>query len=271
MAAALFAGEPVGADPRGWRFSSACGWAMGETTPYDRVLALPGGTWVRCDGRTGARCSRRLDPATVWGAWNDLGATGLDRAADEAVVALHAVARSVRAIWFEVPVVDLTGGRDSRVVAAAFVSAGVEVRLNTHDAVPGEAPAAEHLVSLLPAAVEHVVQRRPRDSDGRPVPRAAFDSAVLWHDYAEGLRASSYLWNTPPRRGSAPDGLVVGGAGGEVAHGHFYPPDVLALGSLPAAQQVEVYAQRLTQRLVARRPARRGACCGDRATPCRPS
>jgi hypothetical protein len=69
-----------------------------------------------------------------------------------------------------------------------------------------------------------------------------------WHRYGEGLRPASYLFHTPPPAGM--DHLAIGGAGGEVAHGHFYPRDVLAVDKSPLEVRVEAFADRLQTRLV---------------------
>ena len=135
---------------------------------------------------------------------------------------------------------DLGGGRDSRVVAAAFLSAGVDLRLNSYDAVPGELQVAESLVRALPRTVEHVVSRKPpggtvRPQPVKPQPLELVERARRWHRYAEGLRPASYLFHAPPKNLTAVDHLVIGGAGGEVAHGHFYPADMYCSSTNSAA------------------------------------
>lgn len=147
--------------------------------------------------------------------------------------------------------VNLTGGRDSRLVAAALLSAGVDVTLHTHDAVPGEAEAAEHLVSLVRGAPPHHVHRSSsvvRDASAPP-PRV-IGRVRAWHWYAEGLRPSSYLAHGPPRSLRALSTAGIGGAAGELAHGHFYPPNVAELETLPMTERLVRYRTFLVRRLV---------------------
>ncbi|MEV5965919.1 hypothetical protein AB0L70_29395 [Kribbella sp. NPDC051952] len=240
VAACLFADVPAIAGVRGWRYAAGCGWFMGDTTPYERVLAVPGATRIVMDGRRGQRTVTRIES---WSGHDALGHV------EETADALRGVARSVGRLWPGTPTVDLSGGRDSRVVAAAFLSAGVDVRLNSYGA---EAAIAEELVAALPSAVEHVVSRPRAVAPGGPPPAlpAVVDRVRRWHRYGEGLRPSSYLFHGPPGDLTGVDHLAIGGAGGEVAHGHFYPRDVLALDRNPLEVKVEAFTARLQSRLV---------------------
>ncbi len=247
-AACLFADIPAAASARGWQYAAGCGWFMGDTTPYDRVLAIPGATRIVTEGRRNRRTVTKIDATSIWS-----GPTGGElspRLVEETAEALRGVARSVSKLWTGAPTVDLSGGRDSRVVAAAFLSAGVDLRLNSYDAVPGELAVAEGLVEALPQEVEHVVTGC---SKGPLVPAPTpevVERIKRWHRYAEGLRPASYLFHTPPEGLGGVLHLAIGGAGGEVAHGHFYPRDVLTVDQSPLEEKVELFTDRLQARLV---------------------
>ncbi|MGY4765673.1 hypothetical protein ACXC9Q_02005 [Kribbella sp. CWNU-51] len=247
VAALLFAGVPATAAPRGWSFAAACGWFMDDSTPYDGVLAVPGATHIVADGSRRQRTVSRIETTSVW-------STDSPDTVEETAEALQDVARSVGRLWPGRPTVDLSGGRDSRVVAAAFLAAGVDLKLNSHDAVPGEVEVAESLVRALPGTVEHVVSRKPpggpvRPQPVKPQPLELVERARRWHRYAEGLRPASYLFHAPPKNLTAVDHLAIGGAGGEVAHGHFYPADVLQLDELPLQRKLHAFGNRLQTRL----------------------
>ena len=247
VAALLFAGEPATAAARGWNFAAACGWFMDDSTPYDGVLAVPGATHILADGSRRQRTVSRIETASVW-------STDSPDTVEETAEALQDVARSVGRLWPGRPTVDLSGGRDSRVVAAAFLAAGVDLKLNSYEAVPGELEVAESLVGALPVAVEHVVSRKTpgkavRPQQAKPQPLELVDRAQRWHRYAEGLRPASYLFHTPPKSLTSVDHLAIGGAGGEVAHGHFYPADVLQLDALPLHRKMHAFSNRLQVRL----------------------
>jgi hypothetical protein len=135
-------------------------------------------------------------------------------------------------------------------VAAAFVSAGLDLRLNSYDAVPGELAVAEQLVKALPHKVAHVVTGRAKPAAvPAPMPEVV-ERIKRWHRYAEGLRPASYLFHAPPDGLVATSHLAIGGAGGEVAHGHFYPRDVLAIDLCPLEMKVGTFTQQLQARLV---------------------
>ncbi|WBQ06612.1 hypothetical protein [Kribbella sp. CA-293567] len=247
VAACLFADVPVAAADRGWQYAAGCGWFMGDTTPYDRVLAVPGATRIVTEGRRNRRTVTRIDATSIWS-----GPSGGELSpglVEETAETLRGVARSVSTLWPGTPTVDLSGGRDSRVVAAAFLSAGVDLRLNSYDAVPGELGVAEQLVKALPYKVDHRVTTPRKPSAPAPVPEVV-ERIRRWHRYGEGLRPASYLFHTPPDGLANVSHLAIGGAGGEVAHGHFYPRDVLTVDQSPLEKKVEAFTTRLHTRLV---------------------
>jgi hypothetical protein len=249
VAALLFGGVAAAAAPRGWSFAAACGWFMDDSTPYDGVLAVPGATHIVADGIRRRQTVTRIDTTSVW-------STDGPDTVEETAEALQDVARSVARLWPGRPTVDLSGGRDSRVVAAAFLKAGVDLKLNSYDAVPGELEVAESLVQALPFQVEHTTTGRnstspqPIKPNPQPIkPPPLVDRALRWHRYAEGLRPASYLFHAPPATLATVAHLAIGGAGGEVAHGHFYPADVLQLDALPLNDKVNAFGNCLLARL----------------------
>jgi len=249
VAALLFAGVAAAAAPRGWSFAAACGWFMDDSTPYDGVLAVPGATHIVVDGRSRRQTVTRIDTTSIW-------STDSPDTVEETAEALQDVARSVARLWPGRPTVDLSGGRDSRVVAAAFLKTGVDLKLNSYDAVPGELDVAESLVQALPYSVEHATTR-PKTTGVKPAtnpqpvkPPPLIDRALRWHKYAEGLRPASYLFHTPPATLANVVHLAIGGAGGEVAHGHFYPADVLQLDALPLHDKLNAFGNRLQAKLM---------------------
>ncbi|NIK56725.1 hypothetical protein [Kribbella shirazensis] len=247
VAALLFAGVPAVAASRGWTFAAACGWFMDDSTPYDGVLTVPGATHIVADGHRQQRTVSRIETASVW-------STDSPDTADETAAALQDVARSVGSLFPGRPTVDLSGGRDSRVVAGAFLAAGVDLKLNSYDAVPGELDVAESLVARLQQPVDHVVTRKAKavvaKPQVKPQPLEMVTRALRWHRYAEGLRPASYLFHTPPATLAGVAHLAIGGAGGEVAHGHYYPRDVLQLDALPLPHKLHAFGNHLQTRLI---------------------
>ena len=254
VAALLLAGLRAEADPLAWRRMAACDWPMGEATPYRHVRAVSAGTNIRVD-RTGRR-DRSIDVLTslVAARRDPLSEATLADTAGQ----LIGVARAVAQSWPGAPVLSLSGGRDSRLVVAAFLAAGVQVRLRTNGDLAGEADTARELVRRLGDRVEHEVrvpaaQRPPRLLDG------AFDRARQWHDTTEGLRPALYLRRTAPRALIQQRSVLVGGAGGEFGHAPGYPADVERLDLLPPSRRLAAFAGALQAKIVLPRGVSREA------------
>jgi hypothetical protein len=250
-AACLFGGGRVAAAARGWRYAAACGWFMDDSSPYEGVFMVPPSTQIRYDGASHSRLVQRIDTLSLWSSGRR-GDPTVPARVEETAAALRAVAISIGRLWPGRPVVDLSGGRDSRLVMAAFLSAEVDLTINTNAAIGGEAELAQRLVSLLPFPVDHRVNRPASPVElARQRPHETLERARQWHRYAEGLRPASYLPSPPPRvlRG---DSVAAGGAAGEIAHGHYYPGDLLELQQLAAPARFDAFVARLTQRLVPR-------------------
>jgi hypothetical protein len=247
-AAFRFSGAPAYASKRGWQYFAACGWFMAESTPYEGMTLVDAATHITWQFDRRDLVVSRLDS---FGRWADLRADSGSLRVDssETARALTAVAASVGQVWDQQPSVNLSGGRDSRLVAAAFIRAGATLRLTTNDAVPGEADVARRLVAALDHLVEHVVIRPSGNSAGLHIPVDVLRRGLEWHRYAEGLRPASYLPSSAPQTLAATD-LVIGGAGGELGHGHFYPSNVLAIADRPVDARVSAFKESLAARII---------------------
>lgn len=249
-AALLFAGALASPSARAWLQLAGCEWAMGDRTAYRGVKAVPAATHVVC--RAGRRHDTSTDVARLLA---DQAGGSLDQTVDRAADGLRATAGSVRRLWTTPPRVDLSGGRDSRVTAAAFL--GEDPVLTTHESVPpGEAAVAEHLVALLPGPPHHEVMRTVPDLGGARISASIrlLDRARRWHDAAEVTRPVTYLWHDPATERARPLPLV-GGAAGEVAHAFYYPPEPVAQRwrELSEDTRVDAMAEHLLWQLVAHR------------------
>ena len=257
-AAVRFAGIYAEPDRAGWRTFAASGWFMGDSTPLDKVTAVPGGAVVRYRPDAGGRQITRLDAVAAWaeaGRGDALRAERVEAAAE----ALRGFGRSLKRMHEGTVSIGLSGGRDSRLVAAAMLAAGVDVRFQTNGAEPGEADVAEHLVSLLSASMrpEHVVNRPEPGLVGQ-VHTVADDTELVpnvlrWHRAQDGLRPATSLATPAPAGLTRADYIAVSGAAGEIARGYFYPPDHQEVAALPTAQRLDAYAAKLSKRIL-RRP-----------------
>jgi len=244
VGALRFAGLRAEADGEAWQRMAACDWAMGDRTPYRGVSVVPAATRITADAGGVRRTSLDVLCELVRHRRDPLTPASVERTA----AALTEVASSVSAAWPGVPVLSLSGGRDSRLVVAAFVAAGRPFRLRTYDDAAGEAATARRLVDLLPSPVEHEVTTPAAQQPGRR--RAgAYARARRWHDVAEGLRPSIYLRSNAPRRLLHHTPPLIAGIGGEFGHAPGYPNDVEQLEQLPVERRLDAFSRALQARV----------------------
>jgi hypothetical protein len=192
------------------------GFPLGSVTPFTRVSAVAGSTTLRlingsvtrAQGAAGAARAARAGP----GACDPGQAPRLEGAGDvaEGLVAAVAPLRDAGS-----PVeLSLTGGKDSRLIAAALVKAGVPVVARTHgfDDHPDVVVAAEIARRL---GIEHVV-RTPAAPGQRVDVLARIRATVL---VADGMLSAFENVGRPDP--AASPALTAGGHGGELLRGGY--------------------------------------------------
>ena len=240
VAALLFAGVRAEADRLAWQRMAACDWPMGSATPYRGVRAVGASTRIEVGSDGERRRTGDVLDQVARGGREPLGEASLGVTA----AALTEAARSVAALWPGVPTLSLSGGRDSRLVAAAFVAAGVEVSFTTYAGATGEARTAEDLLARLPGPVEHRVPAAPTQTSAPPG-TGALTRARQWHDMTEGLRPALYLRGPAPRRLPTHRRALVCGVGGELGHAPGYPDDVEDVERLPQTRRLGAFTSSL--------------------------
>jgi len=245
VAALLFAGIPAEADPVAWRRMAACDWPMGDSTPYRGVRTIAAATSIHVTGSTHREETLDVLTALVESRRDPLGEDSLRRTAE----ALVETARSSQRLWPDKPVLSLSGGRDSRLVVAAYLAAGVDVTVRTYAAASGEAATARHLVDLLPGRVEHQVVT-PTAQRAQTRRTGAYARAVRWHHTTEGLRPALYLRNSAPRTLLHNRPALICGVGGEFGHAPGYPDDVERLERLAVPRRIDAFARALQAKVV---------------------
>jgi hypothetical protein len=242
VAALLFSGLRAEADQAGWLRMATIDWPMGDATAYSHVRTVEPATRIMVDKRGHREAS--IDPLRLLMGQED----DLRGDAGAASSALVSTMRGVRDMWSERPVLSLSGGRDSRLVAAAALAAGLDLELVTSAGIPEEVETAQRLVSLAPSGVAHTVtepvaERLERDGAG------ALVRARTWHAFAEGTAAATKLRFPSPQRVFGQEVPLITGAGGELAHGFFFPPDIVRIEAMSAEQQLETLVAVLLSRL----------------------
>jgi hypothetical protein len=211
----LFAGSRPTADPHGWRLIAAAGWLLGQASPIAGVRRLPPGAVVSV-ARGRAVEVRETDAVAELVAPD---ATAGDLVSAAARDIAEQAAQAAR-LWPGAADVDLSGGRDSRVVAAATIAAGVEARYLTSDATPGEAEVARALVAAAPQRLNHRVRKRTPGSASPKTP--LLERAGNLHLLHDGVRHPQKLRGKMTLPRPRPGRARFSGHGGEIAHGFFY-------------------------------------------------
>jgi hypothetical protein len=211
----LFTGLVPTADERGWRLLAAASWALADSTPLAGVRKAGAGALIEATP-DGVRRAGADGPSALVRGGDRLGAL-----AGEAAERARMQALAAGRLWKQGAEVDLSGGRDSRVVAAAAIAAGIDARFHTSDVNPGEAEVARRLVAAAPRPLEHEV-KRGSEREVKPREAPLLERARNVHLVHDGLRHPQKLRGemAMPRR--RPEGATLSGHGGEIAHGFFY-------------------------------------------------
>jgi hypothetical protein len=214
----LFAGIPPAPDERAWRVFAAAGWFLGSTTPIEGAAKVPPGSVITVREREGGVQVEHRE-TDVRGGLVAPRRARLRDSAEEAGAAAVAMARDFGRAW-SVPIeISLSGGRDSRVSAAAAVAAGIDATFSTTDQDPGEVEVVRELIAAAPTAMEHeIVHPEPEQA-----PEDDFAERVraihLVHDGMRNPQEVRRPTELPHSMRLAP---TLSGHGGELGHGFYY-------------------------------------------------
>src|SRR5262249_4412092 len=150
----LFAGRNPAVNELGWHSLATVGWFMGDTTPFADVSLVERGSVITVSLATAERRVERCDALAAWVSPRPThGASG-----EEVAAGLTETIRDACELWPRTPQIDLTGGRDSRRVAAAAVAAGIDAEYRTVRTYDGEVATAQELVRLAPRPMPHQIK-----------------------------------------------------------------------------------------------------------------
>lgn len=215
----LFAGVPPEADQRAWRIFAAAGWFLGDTTPIAGAVKVPPATVIRIRDQGRGASVERVE-GDVQRRLTEPRRARLGPAAEEAAESAAAMARDLDRIWSCGLAIALTGGRDSRVSAAAALAAEIDATYNTGDHVPGEVDVVRDLIAAAPRPMEHDVTTPEPDEDPEDDLGERIHRIHLVHD---GMRNPQELRRPTELPHAAWLPPALSGHGGELAHGFYYP------------------------------------------------
>ncbi|MGC1212545.1 MAG: hypothetical protein WA890_14900 [Micromonospora sp.] len=228
-------------DLDGWTSYTVCGHFGGDRSPYAGVRLLRPGERVTGRRRDGGgwTLTRETRYATDDVVMSGFAAQGrpvgelLERAAD----AMTTAAAGIHDLYADELTLGLSGGKDSRLIAASLVAAGRTPRFVTNDDTAAEGEIARQLVQLLR-------ERRGLHPDHQLRP-AAVPASVLHIGLRERARRLQRLhdYQFPSTYLARPAGRSTfheqfraasfTGAAGELAVGYWYPPPDVEAGPSP--------------------------------------
>lgn len=214
----LFAGEAPELDEPAWQVFAAAGWFLGAMTPFSGAVKVDPGTIVTIEeGRESAtvRAEKTDARARLVRPRRARLRESAAAAAEQAASLTTAVARA----WDSDLAIALTGGRDSRVSAAAALAAGAPAAFNTGDQVPGELDVVRELIARAPAAMDHETRRPEPEAEPTDDLMARTRAIHLMHDGMRNPQEVRRSLELPYSRRLHPH---LSGHGGELGHGFYY-------------------------------------------------
>lgn len=210
----IFMAEPARKNEVAWSSMAALGWALRGETQLGRGRQVPPGTRLRAwYGAEGQVQISELNEFRVW--FQDARSRELPDARAMAGGMGHYI--DVARRWPLQATADLSGGKDSRAIAAVGIAAGSISRLRTIDTDPEEARVACELISRVNGAVHHHIEGKQPS----PLPVEVMRSNLLsQHRAWEGRYLAPTGFNAGAFKGfRLAQAARFNGLGGEVSNG----------------------------------------------------
>lgn len=210
----IFAGKPLERNEDAWSGMATLGWNVGGHTHIGAGRQMPGSIRIVASSERGVR---REDRYSEWihrtpdasSSWQDA-SQGMIRT------------MSLGGYFPRSPIADLSGGKDSRLLAAAALTSGVTETVRTVRSDHGEVETAEKLVSAYPGKINHLVTEVSAPKD--PAEKTDLEDHLLkTMRGSEGALVPFTALQGPTFTGYPP--LVIArfnGHGGEALHGGEY-------------------------------------------------
>lgn len=209
----VFMGIPPKKNHTAWASMGTLGWATSGSTQLGNGTQMPGGVHVRTGNRNSKRFLEQYDHFPEWFLSSRRNEELEVSSSIKDLEAYVALARR----WPEKPTADLTGGKDSRVVAAIGLRTNAIAGVRTVMTDYGEVESAKHLVAISGLNISHDIIQRKEPS----VPGESFiDRLNSQHRAWEGRYLATTAFNSASFRSfSHPKVPRLNGLGGEVLAG----------------------------------------------------
>jgi hypothetical protein len=228
---AAFLGRPLVPDYDGWASYAICGHFGGDSSPLRDVRLLRPGERVTGQRRDGSGWSlsfqARYTVDNVVSAGIRMRSAGLKHAMDRAARALTETASSVGNLYDDKITLGLSGGKDSRLIAASWIASGQLPSFITNEDMPAEGETARRLVEILHEKRALEPEHRLFQA-GAPTPvlSLGLQDRVRRLQRAYDYQLPSTYTIRSPGSGRLPgraQSVLLSGVGGELAAGSWYP------------------------------------------------
>src|SRR5699024_7806083 len=219
----LMAGEKAEVNKDGWASLCAAGWFIGNTSPIDKVTRISQGIKIKITADS-EQPRKHIDN----GAFSDIVSPRKSSELNYRLIAedMKSNLESYRELWGLPLNVDLSGGKDSRVCAAAVISSGVkDVEFRTVANYDDEVQVARELLQKVDPNYKHIVEdRTSKETDGKLVKKSLEERMKLYFHSTDGDCTPAIIQNdvfdkTIYKYGSK---VRVAGALGEAAKPVYY-------------------------------------------------
>jgi asparagine synthase (glutamine-hydrolysing) len=228
---AIFLHGTAEPDPEGWASYAVTGHFGGDLAPVSGVRLL----------RSGERVSGRRRPGAGWDiteelryAVDDVVMSGFalqgrrpDEALDRAASAITGVARGINDLYADDITLGLSGGKDSRLIAASLIAAGLLPKFTTNQDTAAEGEVARQLTQILRdqrgLSPDHELTRSGAPADVLRI--GLRERAVRLQRNHDFQFPSTYLVRPAPDAllPAQPRPASLTGAAGELSTAYWYP------------------------------------------------
>jgi len=228
LAAIIFAlGIEPTVDEGSWASYATFDWVIDDATFFKEVSLLPPGTHVLLNRHNNTIIEQ---PHTVAGNRSLSQMNEKDRMEATIETSKSIIRNSVRLIGTDKIQIGLSGGRDSRAIAAIYESLDDMPQPNYYTTTPPdlEAEIAEKLIATSSTRMNWKILQSRNDPAGKPIGENHIERAEYWFRRFDGDVWPSYVMNDIPPDNSSLNcnreitGGCLSGGGAEIVKSHFY-------------------------------------------------
>ena len=242
----IFSGVTPQMDIVGWQGFAVAGWFMGQTTPIQGVIRVHPSSLITIESSPAK--PRHFQITNALSSWVASKSHNQPTEVDSTANEIKHTISSICNLWESEPMVDLSGGRDSRVGAAAIIALQKPAKFRTVGPLDAEVEVARSLLQKAGRQDDHMIIEASDPS----LKSDLFSRVAIIHRIYDGdftpvcLKHNVYLADYYREKNEH----HIGGTGGEIAHGTYYSTEkwitkIENMGPLGPFERITSYLTRL--------------------------